>query len=427
MREYFFLAAILAVYIISLGLHFNGSQQANPIGMDNYYSLTKSIVNHGTITRNSDFALLNTSLCKYNLTVFLEGVDYTDFMDNMSQEWKSSCHETMPFSLGIDGNIYSTYSPAISFAAVPLFFLLGDIGLYVTNCMLAVGIVFFIYMASKFYTTKSNAKIVASIAAFGTIIYNYSQTSGSDVLAAFLVSGAFYFFLSFSRRRSFSSPLASGLLLGLVFVTRAPVVIVIIPFLLCYLWLARSDRRIKYTLIFMVGIASTFSVTAIYNISAFGGPFSTGYASTIDMLHYMLTGEIQTYSLADIGFTNNPIIQSPAILIGILISAPFLVYAFKGMNSSIEDKLIWSALAMTLVLYGFYGWAFGGFGPRLEMYMIPLMSIPLSRKIGTYKRSRLFWAVVIASVLITVAGTLNYWGWYAWTYLGSMLENSARW
>ncbi|MFH1237367.1 MAG: glycosyltransferase family 39 protein [Candidatus Aenigmatarchaeota archaeon] len=414
LHDYGFLAIIFMLYIVSYGLHFNGLQPDWPARCDNYYGLTQSIVERGTIDRNYEF-----EACRNNVTSF-------------------NCTNAGQLSFGTNGNVYSKLPPGLSFIGVPVYYAAYAMGyyrpmrmasLFLLNTLMSMGILFFIYEIAKMRTDRKNAMKITCVFAFGTIIYTYSQTLAADVLAAFLVTSSFFFFLKFTQRKNkYIYAFLSGLPLGYIFMTKPPLLVVAGIFLVAHAYLSLKRRDVKNTAAFALGFAVLFLVGCMYYQTAFGGIFRTGYENVIKT-ETIASGTIETYNELE-RFSNNPLIQAPAILLGMLIVSPFIVFAWSG-RKNIEMMVIWLTVLSSAIVFGTFYSPFGAlFGPRHELFLFPLLSLPLAENFNVMvkdnKKMRVFWLLVIVSVAINVIGCLNFAAWDVWIGFESAISAVAK-
>jgi 4-amino-4-deoxy-L-arabinose transferase-like glycosyltransferase len=446
------LLVVFAVYAVSLGVHFFGgpapdrenpssiadylvivSEEPSPI--DNYYSLTISIVETGSIERTRDLEKIYSDFCRPGFQVLSRGVNYFLFKKVVWEGWFTECESLLPLSQGVVKKAYSTYPPGSSFAAVPFYFVASAAGLsknmyvfYLINSLFSIGILFFIYQTARLYTNIENAQIITAIAAFGTIIYTYSQTFAADVLAALLVTSAFYYFLLFLRSRKPRYAVLPGAILGYIFITKPPLVFIPAVLFLAYAHVSHKAKDYRPVVLYSLAFLAVFFASSYYNYHAFGSFFTTGYSSILNMSEYVNSGTLQTTSALS-QFTSNPAIQGPFILLGIVLASPFLAFSFLKMDlSRTEDQVIFALLGMTLVIFGFFYSPFGAraFGPRHELYMIPLLLIPLMRNMGALRKQKLFWILVALGFVITIIGTLNFFIWDYWSQADAFISNLAR-
>lgn len=438
-REYRFLIIILLIFIFSYALHFHGLQHDLPRPIDQYYTLTINIVEKGSLIMNDNLEVLSSELCRNDTEKLFGGVsNYVEEIKTNFEYLKKCKLIGHALSLGSDGNIYPKYPPGLSFLAVPFYFIAHFLGfgtlikiasMFFLNILLSIGIIFFIFKISELYTTKENAKKIAIIFAFGTIIYTYSQTFAADVLAAFLVITSFYFFILSTKNKKIKYTFLSGFPLGYIFITKPPLLFIPAIIFLAYVYLSIKEKNYKYSLFFLAGFCILFFITGLYYYTAYGSFFKTGYHSKISMETYLKTGEIKTIDESQL-FINNPLIQGPIILFAIIFTSPFLIFSMTNRKPLLENRVVWSILLLTLLIFGSFTSPFGAwcFGARLELFMFPLLSVPLAINFETInkKKKKIFWLLVVLAIIISILGTLNFTMWDIWSRFDDIVRNISK-
>jgi hypothetical protein len=403
-QRYGFILLMLLIYVLSYGLHFNGYQHDMPTMLDKYYSLTKSIVEDSTLDLNKAW-----EACEKNVSS-LECMDAT-------------------FVTGSGGNKYSKFSPGLSFAGVPFYFAAYKLGfgrtgklasLVFLNTLLSLLIIYIIYRISLLTgNSERDSKCISLIFGLATILYTYSQTFACDVLGALLAISSFYYFLIYSEKNKTAYLIPIGLFTGYLYAVKPVMLIVpvaLFPFVLFQMPRQRS-ALLKSLTVLAVSFAVTLSMGAAYYQAVFSSPFNTGYTAAFQDTE---DGPVVTEDFVTQKFSTNPLLGAPIIIISILACSPFLAfslfYLFKEMNP--PKYFILLLLLISLMVFGSWfsplgAWAFG---PRLELYLIILLSFPLSVHFRQIKNRRLFHALLIIS-LLAIFSSQNFATWSLWKWL----------
>jgi magnesium-transporting ATPase (P-type) len=389
-RKYNFLIIIFMAYSALLFLHFNGLKHDWPTMFDNYYDVTLSIVKGIGLNKTEIF-----NECK------------SLFEQNQSLTLECKRHA---FAQGIDA-VYPTYPPGMSFLAVPYFFIVNLFNfpefielssLVFFNILISMILMLYIFKFSRLYASEKSSKQIAYIFAFATIILTYSQTFGSDILGALLILSGFYYFSLFLMKKEYKNIAFSGLLFGYLFLAK--MVLLVFPALIG-LYLLFKDK--KAALILGLCALLTALPGMVYNQLLFGSIIKTGYSAAYANF------EIVDASFA--GFSTNPLIGMWVVLFGIICYSPFLIYSLKNLiQKAAETRFILLFFIATLLLFGAWIDPFGNwcYGPRLELYMICLLSIPFAKNYEKIKKEKGFWALLIISIIIILMSQ-NFYFWDA--------------
>jgi len=393
-RRYDFLLVLLAFYVVSYGLHFNGLEHDFPTMLDKHYALTQSIVEYGALDLNRQWAA-----CEENLS-------------------SQPCRDSQ-FAVGADGNKYAFFSPGLSFLGVPFYYAahLAGFGrdvelasLIFLNTILGLLIVLVIYRISLHCGNSArDSKVISLIFGTGTIIYTYSQTFASDIIGSLLILTSFYMYLLYVKDGRPLNLLFLGLLSGYLYTLKFNLLIPVaflMPLILMDIK-GRDKGRAVAVIALAAGFIATFSIGALYYNALFGSPFRTGYNSAL-LKGPTTFGQVRDYVAT--GFGNNPLKGVPGVFFAILISSPFLAFPlyYMARGAASRDRIQISLLlsvAASIILYGFYLTPLGSwcFGPRYALSVIPLLSYPLAMRYGDARKSRLFWVLFALSVAVTLA------------------------
>jgi len=388
-KKHDFLIIILFAYTALLFLHFNGLTHDWPTMGDNYYDVTLSIVK-GTGLNKTEIFNECKSFYEQNITLPLE------------------C-KRHGFSQGLDA-IYPTYPPGLSFLAVPYFFIVNLFNLpeflelsslVFFNVLISTVLLFYIFKFSKLYTNEKNAKQITYIFAFGTIILTYSQTFCSDTLAALLMLAGFYYFKLFLMKKDYKNIAFSGLFFGYLFLTK--IVLLVFPGIIG-LYLLFKDKKAAVIL----GLCALITAMPgmIYNHLLFGSIMTTGYSSVYDT-NFLVSDASFAY------FSNNIFIGSIVFLFGFLIHNLFILYSLKKLfEKSTESIFLLIFFIITILLFGMWVNHFGNwcFGPRLQLYMVCLLSVPFANSYEKIRKNKYFKTLLIISIIIALLSQ-NFYFW----------------
>ncbi|MEO8287702.1 MAG: phospholipid carrier-dependent glycosyltransferase [Chloroflexota bacterium] len=300
--------------------------------------------------------------------------------------WAMSPSRSLVQVPGVDGQVYSQYGPAQSFAAVP-WVAVGRIvgGLFPKdqsgyplrlilgsyNALIMAGLVaLFAAMAHALGYSRRAGLFSAGVLAFSTFLWPHSRTFFSEPLVALSLFASFYLlYIGFARRQTSSDNppasrvpdwlplLASGALFALAVATKVQYVVTLPAFLLYLGWHTLALRRpasqlsssLLPALLWGVGLILGLLPLFLYNTLVFGGPLATGYGT------------------------------NPASV----LTTPFLE-GLVGLLFSTGKGLIWYALPVLLTLFGWFPFARKH---RPEAAFIALLSISILALFSVYS----FW------------------------------------
>jgi uncharacterized membrane protein len=113
------------------------------------------------------------------------------------------------------------------------------------------------------------------------------------------------------------------------------------------------------------------------------------------------------------GFSNNPFIGAILVFLSIIFFSPFLIYSIKHiLKKDIEIRFILIFFIITLLLFGAWYIPLGDwcFGPRLELYIICLFSVPFAKNYDSITKNKYFNFLLIISIIITLMSQ-NFYFW----------------
>jgi 4-amino-4-deoxy-L-arabinose transferase-like glycosyltransferase len=343
----------------------------------------------------------------------------------------------------VNGRYYPSKAPFLSFAAVPVYWVLragagGQIGavpeiplIYFSRLFLTVlPTLLSLVLVRRFlseYVESAMADAVTITYALGTLAYSYSLLFMSHQTTASLLFGAFYcIWRSEKRPQPWLHLALAGVLAGLA-VAAEYTSALCATLLAVYVWLTyrrrEGVRSVLRVLPFALGALPSLALLMAYHSATFGGPFETGYRYLADAAYqpWHLGGFLGIRTPRPQAFIRS--LFSP--LRGLLALSPVLVLGFVGLASlwsertkrrELEALSIFSGL---LVLGYFYftasfsyeswGWTTG---PRHLTGLVPFLLLPLAlvltRSWATRWRGA-FAGLILASVVITGSLTsVNY-------------------
>jgi hypothetical protein len=183
-------------------------------------------------------------------------------------------------------------------------------------------------------------------------------------------------------RPAFGFAAIAGAALGMVFLSKEANAVAIPGFVLGLAMLRRGRSNRRTWLAFAVPLAVGVALALAYNVARFGDPFQTGYTP------------------ADGGFTANPVVSLPALLIspgrGILAYSPILIVALVATPAFARRHFV---PALTLLVAGiplallyalWHGWHGGivAWGTRHWLPLVPLACLPLAEAYARLGRPR---------------------------------------
>jgi hypothetical protein len=297
------------------------------------------------------------------------------------------------------GRIYSNKAPGLSFAAAVPYALIHAIAgpprdataltidLYlcsVATCGLSgalIGVLLFRHAQRKGLLTR-DAFAVGLIAGLGTPIFAYSTMLFAHVPSALFVLVAYL-----ERDR----PLRCGAALGAATILNYAAIVVAAVFLFS---LVRKPRQLA---LLAAGGAPFALALAVYQVAAFGSPFTTSIATTNPSFleQGALLGILHAPRLEALwGLTFSP-------YRGLFFLAPVLLLALPALR---EPLIAGSCAAMLLLNACFNGWH-GGYtiGPRYLVVIIPLLVVAAIETIDLRRVALILGALSIALNLAATA------------------------
>lgn len=378
-------------------------------GSTSRFALTKSIVDNGTFTFNGDLARFAS-----------------------------------PDVVRANGTYSTLFTPGVSFAAVPLYYLGKTFGVpqfaaFLTTILFAALNVFLIYLVSrKFGVNRALSMVSGLIFGFGTSAMAYSNTMTQHHLS---VSLLLLGILNAAGKRNFINNLLFGLIAGFSALVDIPNLFMMTPIGLYIL--ARNfsldsqgeklKLKIKLSVVaLLLGVIPMFALFGWYNFQTTGS--YTTLAQSVGRTDIFATDEIKEVNRQAneravgtkppvVPFETRAQLNGLYILLisderGIFYYNPIVIFGILGLILAVKNKIrenlsvvILSVVLVNVLLYSMFPDPWGGwsFGPR---YLIPTIAL-LCTGIG-YALSRTiknpfviipFIITLVYSVLVSVLGS----------------------
>jgi hypothetical protein len=339
------------------------------------------------------------------------------------------------------GRFYPSKAPLMSFAAVPVYFVLRsalervpELGLvYFSRLFLTVlPTLLALLWIRRFlltYVSTATADAITVTYALGTLAFSYSLLFMSHQPSAVLLFSAFYGFWRWSRGewRDTWLLICGALASAPIFAEYTAAIGVFGLGLYGALILKRRGlsalRSFRATVFFVCGALPLTALLMWYHTQAFGGPLESGYRHLVDVAYqpwheggFLGVGlpHLQAFLLSLFSPLRGLFMLSPALVIAV----PGLVLLFRRARTQGELKpLAWTTLALTLgyayftsaFSYESWGWTTG---PRHLTPFVPFLLLPAALALESMREMWLRGPCAVllaASVLVTSSLTfVNY-------------------
>lgn len=330
--------------------------------------------------------------------------------------------------LEFEGKTYIPFPPGASFVLIPFVLINNYITQQQVSVILGAIDVVLIYFLLKKFTTTKNSILISIFFGLGTSFF-WSAVVGTTwffahVTAIFFISISLI--LHFSKDYSASRHFWSGLFFALAALTRMPLILAGIFYLL---ELFKERKRFVY---FLLGAFLFIPIIAGYDYLRFGNPLRTGY----NEVYLQYANSDYPYTIRQILNPGSPLygyfdiknvpmhiytflVMPPDITVvggilkdlkpspfgmGILFTSPLLFIALKPLfKRGLEVNLIVTAIFCSIpsLLHIMQGWV--QFGYRFVLDFIVFLLIILAIRFKPTK---------INLILIAISIIVNFWGVY---------------
>jgi hypothetical protein len=342
----------------------------------------------------------------------------------------------------VDGQYYPSKAPLLSFAAVPVYWVLKTIVGGHIGAVPEIPLVFFsrlfltviptllsLILIRRFlvdHVDRRIADVVTITYALGTLAFSYSLLFMSHQPTATLLFAAFYCIWRSSRASSaWQVPLAGGLAsLAVAAEYTSALCALLLGVYVCLAQRQRGRVAVATAIVqFIGGAAPILCLLMVYHSFTFGGPFETGYRHLADVAY-------QPWHLG--GFLGIRAPRADALLLslfsplrGLLALSPVLALGFVGIvdlwkrRNEREDSLGVTIFTILLTVsylyftsafsYESWGWTTG---PRHMTGLVPFLLLPLALVLSRAERTiarAIAAGLVLSSIVVTAALTaINY-------------------
>jgi hypothetical protein len=186
------------------------------------------------------------------------------------------------------GRTVPQYPYLFSALALPLYGIAGYFGLFLTNALAFVGVVFLSFLTARRLFDNADLALNACLILVGaTFAWEYSQAAWPHATALLFISAAFYFgveaYLAGTRRAAVSWALVAGLVTGLAPGVRLDSFLVFFAILIPFMF-ARPWRPLELSAL-ALGTLPGLTLTAATNHAKFGtfSPFTYGGGTYISL------------------------------------------------------------------------------------------------------------------------------------------------
>lgn len=343
-----------------------------------------------------------------------------------------------PDVTGINGKYTTLFTPGVSLAAAPFYYLgrffgLSQLVTYLSTTVFALLNIFLVYLISRKFNVNRAFSVVSGLSfGFATSAMAYANTLTQHHLSVFLILLAV---LNAANKRNFINNFTFGLIVGAGLLVDIPNFFMMVPIGL-YILSRNFDLektgdalklKVKLSIIaLLIGIIPMIGVFGWYNHQTTGS--YTKLAQSIGRTDVFASDEIkeinkQTVTKSKdqgpplVPFDTRMQLNGLYILLfsderGIFYYNPVVIFGILGLILAVKNKasdnlaiVIISVVMVNILLYSMFGDPWGGwsFGPR---YLIPATAL-LCTGIG-YSLSKLgrnpFFSLVFVAVLIYSVG-----------------------
>lgn len=338
MKKYFFLFAacftIFTTHLIIVGHGIYGDGNG-------FYAYTQALYyNHGL-----DFRPV------YNFLEHFQGVK-----GEFSRIFWDTRYNPFPIGTGL---IWIPAVAVISLFNPDRFSLVTEIGPGLTGIIMALGGLYFLELYLRNFFSKRNALLYAFSFFFASNLFYYSsfEPALSHQPAFFIIS--FLLYETYEMRPKTFNFFLVGALSGLLFITRLPDAVLLIPI---FWQLYKTSSRLKYWLILVIS-AAVFSLPLFLSYQImFGNPFH---------VPYLYGGSVGTFTVSwtkilEFFFSAKR---------GLFIWTPIYLLGLAGLVKS-KSYVILLTLAVLFLIFSFWSAnTSAGFGQRFVLSGIPYFAL----------------------------------------------------
>lgn len=239
------------------------------------------------------------------------------------------------------------YPPGLPMAMALAQAIGGDRATFLIVPICAAGTVLLTFLIGRRIGGVATALFATALVAVSPIFLFQAMQQMSDVPAAFLWTLVFALLMRGAAWPTLAAGLAAGMA-GLVRPNLWVVVAATVP--LIAWWRPAGESARARVACFVAGLAAPAALFLAWNVALYGSPFETGYGPNGEMLAWAhVRPNIERYSswMLDL--------QGPIVLLA--VAAPIVAALTSGRSSAgagPDTRALWSALAMCVVLQGFF-------------------------------------------------------------------------
>lgn len=347
-----------------------------------------------------------------------------------------------PDVVGFEGKYSTLFTPGVSFAALPFYYVgkifgLSQLGAYLSTTTFTFFNMVLIYLISKKFKAGEVLSIISGlIFGLGTSALAYSNSMTQHHLSVFLILLSI---LNASGKRNILNNLLFGLIFGAGALVDIPNVFMMMPaglyvFARHFIVENHTEKlKLKIKLAFialMIGVLPMIGLFAWYNYQTVGS--YTKLAQSVGRTDIFASDEIKavnkrwaetsTEAKRAIPFATRDQLNGFYILLvsderGIFYYNPIIIFGIAGLILAIRNKnnssiavLIASTASVNIILYSMFGDPWGGwsFGPRYLIPSLALFSTGIGYALSKFIRNPFvilaFVLTLIYSVTVSVLG-----------------------
>ncbi len=359
------------------------------------YDLTKSIVDHHTITLdhlNEPAVLKGRGDHLYTFYGFGQSVFLIPFYS--TGKLASSVSSVLGIPSQRRKDIIEAAGSLLNAFTIPLI------------CL------FLILLAQELGFNKKTAFILATAYFLCTPIIVHSRDSFDFVQASLLIVSSVYLLLRYRRSLSVIHLIASASLLGMAFCTRYTTVLYLPGFVFLLWKLGKKSKFLKKSLVWISALIPWVVVLLFYNYARTGSMFKTGYPG-LDLTSF--PGWRKCLE-ALVGLLFSPgsglLILAPFLILLVLASKRF--YSKRSKSISLFTLYIFIVEILFIAFVWSDSWMGGwSWGPRLILIPLPFFILPIGEIIEKQSKNlrRLLVILLVVSFLIQIPAVFTVYKW----------------